>query len=70
SGWRGRWRRLAQFSDECHLRETMEENHYNTYSSALHRKVYLGLSHQGRVKKGTRVNPRLPSAHFLPRRQS
>ncbi|XP_055006825.1 fibroblast growth factor 4A-like [Boleophthalmus pectinirostris] len=56
------------FTDECRLKETLLENHYNTYSSELYPGLHLGLSHRGDVKRGTRVTPNQPCAHFLPRR--
>ncbi|XP_072300107.1 fibroblast growth factor 6 [Eucyclogobius newberryi] len=57
-----------RFTDECHLKENLQENHYNTYSSERFPGLYLGLSHRGEVKRGTRVGPNMPCAHFLPRR--
>ncbi|KAJ0005766.1 hypothetical protein NQD34_015660, partial [Periophthalmus magnuspinnatus] len=56
-----------RFMDECHLKETLLENHYNTYSSERYPGLYLGLSHRGHVKRATRVSPNQACAHFLPR---
>ncbi|XP_053732697.1 fibroblast growth factor 4 [Synchiropus splendidus] len=54
------------FTDDCQLRENLEENLYTTYAS--HPGVYLALSHKGAARRGTRVSPRQACTHFLPRR--
>ncbi|XP_070694424.1 fibroblast growth factor 4A [Pempheris klunzingeri] len=57
-----------QFSDDCLLKENLEENHYTTYSSLLHPGIYLALSHKGELRKGNSVGRHQSCTHFLPRR--
>ncbi|KAM9365912.1 fibroblast growth factor 6-like [Pholidichthys leucotaenia] len=59
-----------EFSDECMLNETLEENHYTTYSSLSYPGIYLALNTRGQLKRGTSVNRHQPCTHFLPRRTS
>uniref|UniRef100_A0AAV2JYZ5 Fibroblast growth factor n=1 Tax=Knipowitschia caucasica TaxID=637954 RepID=A0AAV2JYZ5_KNICA len=62
----GRVYTQESFSAECELRENMEENHYNTYSSQRYPGLYLGLSRHGEAKNATKVEPWRSAAHFLP----
>ncbi|XP_019119587.2 fibroblast growth factor 4A isoform X1 [Larimichthys crocea] len=57
-----------KFSDDCLLKENLEENHYTTYSSLSHPGVYLALSHKGELRKGNSVGRHQSCTHFLPRR--
>lgn len=57
-----------QFSDDCLLKENLEENHYTTYSSLPHPGIYLALSNKGDLKRGNSVGRHQPCTHFLPRR--
>ncbi|XP_033966226.1 fibroblast growth factor 4A [Pseudochaenichthys georgianus] len=57
-----------KFSDECLLKENLEENHYNTYSSLSHPDIYLALSQKGALRRGNSVGRHQPCTHFLPRR--
>ncbi|XP_051258971.1 fibroblast growth factor 4A isoform X2 [Dicentrarchus labrax] len=57
-----------RFSDDCLLKENLEENHYTTYSSLSHPAVYLALSHKGELRKGNSVGRHQSCTHFLPRR--
>ncbi|XP_041807373.1 fibroblast growth factor 4A [Chelmon rostratus] len=57
-----------QFSDDCLLKENLEENHYTTYSSLSHPGIYLALSHKGELRKGNTVGRHQSCTHFLPRR--
>lgn len=45
----------AEFTDDCIFNESMEQHHYNTYSSTYHsnskRKLYLGLNRHGQPRK-------------------
>ncbi|CRL01652.1 CLUMA_CG014875, isoform A [Clunio marinus] len=45
----------AEFTDDCVFNESMEQHHYNTYSSTYHsnakRKLYLGLNRHGQPRK-------------------
>ncbi|XP_070771038.1 fibroblast growth factor 4A [Enoplosus armatus] len=61
---------VEQFSDDCLLKENLEENHYTTYSSLSHPGVYLALSHKGELRKGNSVGRHQSCTHFLPRRTS
>ncbi|KAM8858177.1 fibroblast growth factor 4-like [Synchiropus picturatus] len=54
------------FTDDCQLRENLEENLDTTYAS--HPGVYLALSRTGAARRGTRVSPTQACTHFLPRR--
>ncbi|KAF3842680.1 hypothetical protein F7725_001529 [Dissostichus mawsoni] len=55
-----------KFSDECLLKENLEENHYNTYSSLSHPDIYLALSHKGALRRGNSVGRHQSCTHFLP----
>uniref|UniRef100_A0A7N8WN97 Fibroblast growth factor n=1 Tax=Mastacembelus armatus TaxID=205130 RepID=A0A7N8WN97_9TELE len=57
-----------QFSDDCLLKENLEENHYTTYSSLSYPGIYLALSHKGDLRKGNSVGRHQSCTHFLPRR--
>ncbi|XP_070493464.1 probable serine/threonine-protein kinase DDB_G0283337 [Chironomus tepperi] len=45
----------VEFTDDCIFNESMEQHHYNTYSSTLHsngkRTFYLGLNRHGQPRK-------------------
>lgn len=45
----------AEFTDDCVFNESMEQHHYNSYSSTYHsnarRKLYLGLNRHGQPRK-------------------
>lgn len=45
----------AEFTDDCIFNESMEQHHYNTYSSTYHsnekRTLYLGLNRHGQPRK-------------------
>uniref|UniRef100_A0A671TNW5 FGF n=2 Tax=Sparus aurata TaxID=8175 RepID=A0A671TNW5_SPAAU len=64
----GRAYGAANFSDDCLLKEHLEENHYTTYSSLAHPGLYLALSHRGELRKGNTVGRHQSCTHFLPRR--
>uniref|UniRef100_A0A3Q3GB76 Fibroblast growth factor n=1 Tax=Labrus bergylta TaxID=56723 RepID=A0A3Q3GB76_9LABR len=57
-----------QFSDDCLLKENLEENHYTTYSSLSHPGLYLALSTKGELRKGNSVGRTQACTHFLPRK--
>ncbi|XP_074551416.1 fibroblast growth factor 4A-like [Halichoeres trimaculatus] len=59
-----------KFSDDCLLKENLEENHYTTYSSVSHPGLYLALSPKGELKKGNSVGRHQSCTHFLPRKTS
>ncbi|XP_034042393.1 fibroblast growth factor 4A [Thalassophryne amazonica] len=56
------------FTDDCLLKETLEENHYTTYSTVSYPTKFLALSHKGEVKRGSRVGRHQSYTHFLPLR--
>ncbi|XP_069011295.1 fibroblast growth factor 4A [Embiotoca jacksoni] len=64
----GRAYGAEQFSDECMLKENLEENHYTTYSSVAHPGIYLALSHKGELRRGNSLSRHQACTHFLPRR--
>ncbi|XP_040912298.1 fibroblast growth factor 4A [Toxotes jaculatrix] len=66
-GAEGRVYGAEQFSDDCLLKENLEENHYTTYSSLSHPGIYLALSHKGDLRKGNSVSRHQACTHFLPR---
>ncbi|XP_047457296.1 fibroblast growth factor 4A [Mugil cephalus] len=59
-----------KFSDDCMLKENLEENHYTTYSSLSYPGIYLALSHKGELRRGNSVTKHQPCTHFLPRKTS
>ncbi|CAJ1078583.1 fibroblast growth factor 4A [Xyrichtys novacula] len=59
-----------RFSDDCLLKENLEENHYTTYSSLSHPGIYVALSPKGELKKGNSVGRHQSCTHFLPRKTS
>ncbi|XP_061081729.1 fibroblast growth factor 4 [Conger conger] len=59
---------LSQFTPDCLFRESLEENHYTTYSSLSYPGFYLALSPKGGARRGGSVSKEQPCTHFLPRR--
>ncbi|KAI3356609.1 hypothetical protein L3Q82_017811 [Scortum barcoo] len=59
---------VEKFSDDCLLKENLEENHYTTYSSLSQPGIYLALSHKGALKRGNTVGRHQSCTHFLPRK--
>ncbi|KAI4886559.1 hypothetical protein NFI96_027117 [Prochilodus magdalenae] len=59
---------MKQFSPDCLFKESLEENHYTTYSSAAYPGLYLALSHRGQLRRGNMVGPQQACTHFLPRK--
>ncbi|XP_034550120.1 fibroblast growth factor 4A [Notolabrus celidotus] len=59
-----------KFSDDCLLKENLEENHYTTYSSVSHPGIYLALSSKGQLRRGNSVGRHQSCTHFLPRKTS
>uniref|UniRef100_A0A3B4B0A4 Fibroblast growth factor n=1 Tax=Periophthalmus magnuspinnatus TaxID=409849 RepID=A0A3B4B0A4_9GOBI len=52
---------------ECNFKEKLLVNNYNTYESAAHPGMYIGISKMGKSKRGNRVSPTMSMTHFLPR---
>uniref|UniRef100_A0A3B5KBT0 Fibroblast growth factor n=1 Tax=Takifugu rubripes TaxID=31033 RepID=A0A3B5KBT0_TAKRU len=63
----GAARAAKEFSEECLLKENLEENLYTTFSSLVHPGIFLALSHRGELRRGNRVGRHQASTHFLPR---
>ncbi|XP_028289500.1 fibroblast growth factor 4A-like [Parambassis ranga] len=59
-----------QFSDDCMLKENLEENYYTTYSSLSHPGIYLALSYKGELRRGNTVSRHQSCTHFLPRKKA
>uniref|UniRef100_A0A3Q4M1K5 Uncharacterized protein n=1 Tax=Neolamprologus brichardi TaxID=32507 RepID=A0A3Q4M1K5_NEOBR len=51
----------------CKFRETLLANNYNAYESVAYPRMFIGLSKNGRTKRGNRVSPAMTVTHFLPR---
>ncbi|XP_038150061.1 fibroblast growth factor 4A [Cyprinodon tularosa] len=56
-----------KFTDNCLFKESLEENHYTTYSSLSTPGNYLAISHRGQLRRGNSVGRNQSCAHFLPR---
>ncbi|XP_078089208.1 fibroblast growth factor 5-like isoform X2 [Mustelus asterias] len=57
----------ATFTADCLFKEQVEENHYTTYSSHTHPRLYVGLTKRGGAKNGSKARLHHPSTHFIPR---
>ncbi|XP_059506054.1 fibroblast growth factor 20-like [Stegostoma tigrinum] len=55
------------FTEDCLFKEQMEENHYTTYSSHTHPRLYVALTKRGEPKNGSKARLHHPSTHFIPR---
>ncbi|XP_072528022.1 fibroblast growth factor 10b [Salminus brasiliensis] len=59
-----------EYGVNCRLKERIEENGYNTYSSAQwrnrRRPMFLGLSANGRPMRGRKTRRKNTATHFLP----
>uniref|UniRef100_A0A3P8V955 Fibroblast growth factor n=1 Tax=Cynoglossus semilaevis TaxID=244447 RepID=A0A3P8V955_CYNSE len=55
------------FNNECKFREKLLANNYNSYESVAYPKMFVGLSKNGKTKRGNRVSPAMTVTHFLPR---
>ncbi|KAL0979144.1 hypothetical protein UPYG_G00181310 [Umbra pygmaea] len=59
-----------EFGIDCTLKERIEENGYNTYSSAQwrnrNRQMFVGLSVHGKPLKGRKTRRMNTATHFLP----
>uniref|UniRef100_A0A3Q2DQQ6 Fibroblast growth factor 4 n=1 Tax=Cyprinodon variegatus TaxID=28743 RepID=A0A3Q2DQQ6_CYPVA len=42
-------------------------NNYNAYESVVYPRMFIGLSKNGKTKRGNRVSPAMTVTHFLPR---
>ena len=55
------------YNNECKFREKLLANNYNAYESVAYPRMYIGLSKNGKTKRGNRVSPAMTVTHFLPR---
>ncbi|XP_058500360.1 fibroblast growth factor 4 isoform X1 [Solea solea] len=55
------------YNNECTFREKLLANNYNAYESLLYPRMFIGLSKNGKTKRGNRVSPAMTVTHFLPR---
>uniref|UniRef100_A0A3B1ITL8 Fibroblast growth factor n=1 Tax=Astyanax mexicanus TaxID=7994 RepID=A0A3B1ITL8_ASTMX len=60
----------VKYGVNCRLKERIEENGYNTYSSAQwrnrRRAMFVGLSANGRPMRGRKTRRKNTATHFLP----
>uniref|UniRef100_A0A8C6SU48 Fibroblast growth factor n=1 Tax=Neogobius melanostomus TaxID=47308 RepID=A0A8C6SU48_9GOBI len=64
---RGKLYGSLYFNNECKFRENLLANNYNAYESMVYPRMYIGLSKNGKTKRGSRVSPAMTVTHFLPR---
>ncbi|XP_029949125.1 fibroblast growth factor 4 [Salarias fasciatus] len=64
---RGKLYGSLHYNDECKFRENLLANNYNAYESVAHPRMFIGLSKNGKTKRGNRVSPAMTVTHFLPR---
>ncbi|KAK5874631.1 hypothetical protein PBY51_019559 [Eleginops maclovinus] len=64
---RGKLYGSLHYSHECKFREKLLANNYNAYESIAYPKMFIGLSKNGKTKRGNRVSPAMTVTHFLPR---
>uniref|UniRef100_A0A8C2W6Q2 Fibroblast growth factor n=2 Tax=Cyclopterus lumpus TaxID=8103 RepID=A0A8C2W6Q2_CYCLU len=64
---RGKLYGSLHYNNECKFREKLLANNYNAYESLAYPRMYIGLSKNGKTKRGNRVSPAMTVTHFLPR---
>ncbi|XP_005753686.1 fibroblast growth factor 4 [Pundamilia nyererei] len=64
---RGKLYGSLHYNNECKFRETLLANNYNAYESVAYPRMFIGLSKNGKTKRGNRVSPAMTVTHFLPR---
>ncbi|XP_072321284.1 fibroblast growth factor 4 [Eucyclogobius newberryi] len=64
---RGKLYGSLYFNNECKFRENLLANNYNAYESMAYPRMFIGLSKNGKTKRGNRVSPAMTVTHFLPR---
>ncbi|XP_053734739.1 fibroblast growth factor 4B-like [Synchiropus splendidus] len=57
----------GHYNNDCDFKESLLANNYNSYESATHPGMYIGLSKTGKIKRGNRLKITMTMAHFLPR---
>ncbi|CAN9507328.1 unnamed protein product [Ophioblennius macclurei] len=64
---RGKLYGSLHYNNECKFRENLLANNYNAYESVVYPRMFIGLSKNGKTKRGNRVSPAMTVTHFLPR---
>ncbi|XP_047435846.1 fibroblast growth factor 4 [Mugil cephalus] len=64
---RGKLYGSLHYNNECKFREKLLANNYNAYESVAYPRMFIGLSKNGKTKRGNRVSPAMTVTHFLPR---
>ncbi|KAM9319108.1 fibroblast growth factor 4 [Pholidichthys leucotaenia] len=64
---RGKLYGSLHYNSECKFREKLLANNYNAYESVAYPQMFIGLSKNGKTKRGNRVSPSMTVTHFLPR---
>ncbi|KAI9517695.1 Fibroblast growth factor 4 [Dissostichus eleginoides] len=64
---RGKLYGSLHYNNECKFREKLLANNYNAYESIAYPRMFIGLSKNGKTKRGNRVSPAMTVTHFLPR---
>ncbi|KAM6950910.1 fibroblast growth factor 4 [Lycodopsis pacificus] len=64
---RGKLYGSLHYNNECTFKEKLLANNYNAYESVAYPRMYIGLSKNGKTKRGNRVSPAMTVTHFLPR---
>lgn len=67
----GRLYGATKFGPDCRLNETIEENRYNTYASAVwttkkNKSMFVGLNSKGQPVKAKKTKRKNGATHFLP----
>nr|XP_015219073.1 PREDICTED: fibroblast growth factor 4A-like isoform X1 [Lepisosteus oculatus] len=57
----------GNFTEDCLFKEILEESYYNTYASHRYPGFYVGLTKQGKAKRGNKAQRHWHSTQFLPR---
>ncbi|XP_029282447.1 fibroblast growth factor 4 [Cottoperca gobio] len=64
---RGKLYGSFHYNNECKFKEKLLANNYNSYESMAYPRMFIGLSKNGKTKRGNRVSPAMTVTHFLPR---
>uniref|UniRef100_A0A3Q0QXU9 Fibroblast growth factor n=1 Tax=Amphilophus citrinellus TaxID=61819 RepID=A0A3Q0QXU9_AMPCI len=64
---RGKLYGSPHYTNDCKFREKLLANNYNAYESLAYPRMFIGLSKNGKTKRGNRVSPTTTVTHFLPR---
>ncbi|XP_056135095.1 fibroblast growth factor 4 [Lampris incognitus] len=64
---RGKLHGSLHYNSDCKFQEKLLANNYNAYESVAYPRMFIGLSKNGKTKRGNRVSPAMTVTHFLPR---